>query len=203
MHKDGEEQEKKSSKYIYVLVVLLIGTGIMIVGNITASNKDSNSTTGLAVFNQTEEEDIETLGRKSDNEFKTVNDYEKHLQTELKEALETIAGVNDVKVVVTVEATEKQVFEKNKVTTKQVTDETDQDGGKRTVEDTSTDEQLVIIKNGEKEGPIVVETKKPKVSGVLVVAKGADNITIKKWIVEAVTRALDVSSHRVSVMPKK
>jgi stage III sporulation protein AG len=203
IHKDGEEQEKKSSKYIYVLVVLLLGTGIMVVGNMIASNEESNSTAGSAVFNQTEEKDVETFGQKSDNEFKTVNDYEKHLQTELKEALETIAGVSDVKVIVTVEATEKQVFEKNKVTTKQVTDETDQEGGKRTVEDTSTDEQLVIIKNGEKEGPIVVETKKPKVSGVLVVAKGADNITIKKWIVEAVTRALDVSSHRVSVMPKK
>ena len=111
--------------------------------------------------------------------------------------------LQDVKVVIYVDASEKKEFEKNKVTQKQVTEETDQEGGKREVEDTSVDEQLVIIKNGDKEGPIVVETKKPKVSGVLVVAKGAENIQVKKWIIEAVTRALDVPSHRVSVMPKK
>ena len=61
----------------------------------------------------------------------------------------------------------------------------------------------MIIQNGEKEVPIVVETKKPAIRGVLVVAKGADNIQVKKWIVEAVTRSLDVPSHRVSVLPKK
>ena len=59
--------------------------------------------------------------------------------------------------------TEKKEFERNKVTQKQVTEETDQEGGKRAVEDTSVDEQLVIIKDGDKEGPIVTETIKPKV----------------------------------------
>lgn len=125
------------------------------------------------------------------------------MQTEMKEALEAISGVDDVKVVVNVDASEQKIFEKNKVTQKQITEETDQDGGKRTVEDSNIDEQLVIIKSGEKEGPIVLETKKPKIRGVLVVAKGAENIQIKKWIIEAVTRSLDVPSHRVSVMPKK
>jgi stage III sporulation protein AG len=61
----------------------------------------------------------------------------------------------------------------------------------------------VIIQEGEKEVPIVLETKKPEIRGVLIVAKGADNIQIEKWIKESVTRLLDVPSHRVSVMPKK
>ncbi len=65
-----------------------------------------------------------------------------------------------------------------------------------------TDEQLVIIRNGDKEVPIVIETKKPEIRGVVVVAQGAENIEVKKWIIEAVTRALGVPSHRVAVMPK-
>ena len=121
----------------------------------------------------------------------------------MKESLETIAGVEEVKVVIYVDSSEKKVYERNKTTQKQVTEETDQEGGKRTVEDTSVDEQLVLVKKGDKEGPIVSETHKPSVRGVLVVAKGAENIQIKKWIIEAVTRSLDVPSHRVSVMPKK
>lgn len=201
---NGEEEnkEKKPSKYAYVLTVLLLGVGIMMVSNLL-TNKESPKDT-VTTFNQTnsQSKEVETFG-KAENQFTPAGDYEKYLQNEMKEALESIAGVSDVKVVIYVEASEKKVFEKNKVTQKQVTEETDQEGGKRKVDDTSFEEQLVILKSGDKEGPIIVETKKPKVNGVLVVAKGAENIQVKKWIIEAVTRALDVPSHRVSVMPKK
>ena len=43
---------------------------------------------------------------------------------------------------------------------------------------------------GKKKFRLSVETKKPEIRGVLVVAKGADNIQVKKWIIEAVTRVL-------------
>ncbi len=201
---NGEEEnkEKKPSKYAYVLTVLLLGVGIMMVSSLLTNKESKND--AVTTFNQTnsQSKEVETFG-KAENQFTSVNDYEKYLQNEMKGALESIAGVSDVKVVIYVDASEKKVFEKNKVTQKQETVETDQEGGKREVDDTSIDEQLVILKSGDKEGPIVVETKKPNVSGVLVVAKGAENIQIKKWIIEAVTRALDVPSHRVSVMPKK
>ena len=75
--------------------------------------------------------------------------------------------------------------------------------GERKVEDFSTDEKVVIIREGDKEVPLVQQTKKPTIRGVLIVAKGADNISIKKEIVEAVTRVLDVPSHRVAVSAKK
>ena len=56
---------------------------------------------------------------------------------------------------------------------------------------------------GIKKYRIVLETKKPQVRGVLVVAKGAENVQIEKRIIESVTKLLDVPSHRVSVMPRK
>lgn len=203
--KEEESKEKKPPMYLYAVVVLLLGTGIMIAGNVINTDPPpSTNDIAESVFNQNEtEEDVEVFGKKGNTEFKNSRDYEVYLQNEMKDALESIAGVEDVKVVVYVEASEKNIYEKNKTTQRQVTDETDQEGGKRTVEDTSVDEQLVIIKNSDKEGPVISETRKPQVSGVLVVAKGADNIQIKKWIIEAVTRALDVPSHRVSVLPKK
>ncbi|RFU61934.1 stage III sporulation protein AG [Bacillus sp. V59.32b] len=206
--KDGEPKEKKPSLYAYVFVVLIIGVGIMMAENFLTTDQESQNgmdpNDAMPAFNDKEsEEEVPAFGRKEQVEIKSIKDYEKYLQTEMKEALEAISGVDDVKVVVNVDASEQKIFEKNKVTQKQITEETDQEGGKRTVEDSNIDEQLVIIKSGEKEGPIVLETKKPKIRGVLVVAKGAENIQIKKWIIEAVTRSLDVPSHRVSVMPKK
>ncbi|PLT34752.1 stage III sporulation protein AG [Bacillus sp. V5-8f] len=206
--KDSEPKEKKPSLYVYALVVVIIGIGIMMAGNVLKAGEESKTASEassvIPAFNEkNSEEEVPAFGNKQPEEIKSIKDYEKYLQTEMKEALEAIAGVSNVKVVVNVDASEQKIFEKNKVTQKQVTEETDQEGGKRTVEDTNIDEQLVIVKSGEKEGPIVLETKKPKIRGVLVVAKGADHIEIKKWIIEAVTRSLDVPSHRVAVMPKK
>ncbi|WP_285768877.1 stage III sporulation protein AG [Peribacillus sp. SI8-4] len=200
-----EPNEKKPSLYVYALIVVLLGAGIMMAGNLLTTNQTGQTSDVKSVFNnkQEEKDDVETFGQKNQSEFKNTKDYEIYLQNEMKEALESITGVKDVKVVIYVDASEKKVYERNKVTQKQITEETDQEGGKRTVEDTSVDEQLVLVKSGEKEGPIISETKKPSVRGVLVVAKGAENIQIKKWIIEAVTRSLDVPSHRVSVMPKK
>lgn len=216
LNKDSDQKEPKEKKppmYIYALIVVLLGVGIMMAGNLltttdqnlTTTDQNGKITDDKAVFsnNKQDDQDVETFGQKNQTDFKSTKDYEVYLQNEMKEALESISGVEDVKVVIYVDASEKKVYETNKTTQKQVTQETDQEGGKRTVEDTSVDEQLVLIKNGEKEGPIISETQKPSVRGVLVVAKGADNIQIKKWIVEAVTRSLDVPSHRVSVMPKK
>lgn len=206
-NKNGEPKEKKPSLYAYVFLVLIIGIGVMMAGNVLTAGQDSETASELddtiPANGKATEEEVPAFGRKEPAEIKSIKDYEKYLETEMKEALEAISGVEDVKVVVNVDASEQKIFEKNKVTQKQITEETDQEGGKRTVEDTNIDEQLVIIKSGEKEGPVVLETKKPKIRGVLVVAKGAENIEIKKWIIEAVTRSLDVPSHRVSVMPKK
>ncbi|HEY4551427.1 MAG TPA: stage III sporulation protein AG [Bacillus sp. (in: firmicutes)] len=202
--KDDQSNSKKG-KYIYLIVVLTVGTMIMLISNLFINNESSQNALPTLKNNASiqTDENVETFGKKDSTGNSVIGDYERAYEVQLKEALDSIVGVSDVSVVVNVDATEKQVLEKNRKSQTQLTDETDREGGKRKVEDQSTDEQLVIIQNGEKEVPIVVETKKPAIRGVLVVAKGADNIQVKKWIVEAVTRSLDVPSHRVSVLPKK
>lgn len=199
-----ENADKKPGKYQYLLLVLLFGAAIMLVSNIVF--KDKSTDASLPVFKNDEEakgEEVPAFGQKQKEGNDLIATYERAYEAQLKEALDAIIGVEDVTVVVNVDATEKQVLEKNRTNKTQTTDETDREGGKRKVEDESKEEQLVIIRNGEKEVPIVVETKKPAIRGVLVVAKGADNVQVKKWIIEAVTRVLDVPSHRVAVMPKK
>lgn len=161
---------------------------------------------GLEVAKQVDggtPEEVAAFGSGEKESDGSMRGYEDRYENQLKEALDQIVGVSDVYVVVNVEATESKVYEKNESTKIQSTDEEDKEGGKRSIEDKSREEEIVIVNNGEKEVPIVKEIKKPKVTGVLVVAKGADNIQIKKWIIEAVTRALDVPSHRVSVLPKQ
>ncbi len=199
--KDGPP-EKKSGKYQYLIIVVLFGAAIMLIGNIIG---DKNPDTAAVTANKQAEteEDAAVFGQKKSAGNDVISEYEEAYEAQLTDILEGINGVGDVTVFVNVDATEKKVLEKNSVIQSQTTDETDREGGTRKVQDASQDEQLVIIRNGDKEVPIVLETKKPEIRGVLVVAKGAENIQVKKWIIEAVTRALDVPNHRVAVMPKK
>ncbi|WP_077213934.1 stage III sporulation protein AG [Bacillus dakarensis] len=195
--------DQKKGKYQYLLIVFLVGAAFMLVSNILFKDGDPNVSVPVSGNGSDSSEEVETFGQKKSAGNDIITNYEEQFETQLKDALDEIAGVSDVTVVVNVEATERMVYEKNTVTSSQKTEEKDREGGERVVEDLSKDEQMVIIRDGEKEVPILLETKKPEIRGVLVVAKGADNIQVKKWIIESVTKLLDVPSHRVSVMPKK
>jgi stage III sporulation protein AG len=194
------QTDKKLSKFHYTLLILTAGILLMLLSNLFF--RENQSSPSLQVINQSQEDQPVFRQSKTEKNI-SITDYENRYENQLKEALEQIVGLDHVSVVVNVDATEAKVYEKNITSQSQTTDETDRDGGKRNVEDMSKDEQVVIVRNGDQETPIIVKTKKPEIRGVLVVAKGAENIHLKNMIVEAVTKVLDVPSHRVAVLPKK
>lgn len=198
---DGQPPGKKT-KYQYMALVLCIGAAFMLVGNLFLPAGRSDEALVETAAGQDGGE-VAAFGQKKTARKSALADYERAYESQLKEALEDMLGVGEATVMVNLDSSESKVLEKNTVTKRQMTNERDPNGGTREVEDASVDEQLVIIRNGEKEEPIVIETKKPEIRGVLVVARGADNIEVKKRIIEAVTRALGVPSHRVAVMAKK
>lgn len=200
--KNDGQPEKKIGKNQYLILILCLGAAFMLISNFLFKSDASPSAIPTAKTNNQPTSDVPAFGLSKGSGNKEITDYEKSYESQLKKALEEMLGVNDVIVVVTIDSTDKQILEKNKSTKTQTTEETDTQGGQRKVQDSETNEQLVITRNGEKEVPIVVETKKPEIRSVLVVARGADNIQIKKLIVEAVTKGLGVPSYRVAVMPK-
>lgn len=204
----GEDGSKENKKYRYIAIILLAGILLMAASMFT--NKPTSTTDQTNTVFQTgstqdkqNEETVTTWNSSSSKKSGSIGDIEKMYESELKDTLETMQGVSNVSVIVNIDATETKVYEKNSVAQRQTTEETDRDGGERKVEDFSTDEKIVIIRDGDKEVPLVKETKKPAIRGVLIVAKGADDVRIKKEIIEAVTRVLDVPSHRVAVSAKK
>jgi stage III sporulation protein AG len=191
-------ENKKGKKFQYFLIVLLLGIAFMLISDLW---KNEPSVAVDQNLQEETEEDAPAFGTNKQKDS-SMRSYEDQYENQLKEALDQIVGVSDALVVVNVEASEQKVYEKNENTQSQSTSEEDKEGGKRSIEEKSSEQEMVIIQDGEKEVPVISETRKPKVSGVLIVAKGADNIQIKKWILEAVTRVLDVPVHRVSVLPK-
>ncbi|PEB53280.1 stage III sporulation protein AG [Bacillus pseudomycoides] len=199
--KDDKEKGKKVTPK-FLLVLLILGILLMFSSNFFQTKKEE-----VPVFkektSQDSGKDVPTFGQKNSDNMSIVEKYEKAYEQELKSALEDITGVKDVSITVNLDSSEEKILEKNTVKRSQTTSETDKTGGTRKVEDESLDEKTVIIREGDKETPVVLRTEKPKVRGVLVVAKGVDNIQIKAMVKEAVTRMLDVPSHRVAVLPKK
>lgn len=200
----GNEKDEKEKKITskFLIVLLILGMLLMFSSNLFQAKKPEvpvlKSQTG-----QEQPKDVPTFGQKDSDNKSIIDKYEKEYEQQLKEALESITGVKDVTITVNLDSSEEKILDKNTVKRSQSTDETDKEGGKRKVEDESIDEKTVTVRQGDKEAPIVLRTEKPKVRGVLVVAKGVDNIQVKQMVKEAVTRMLDVPSHRVSVLPKK
>lgn len=194
----NEKGRKVTPKFLLVLLIL----GILLMFSSSFFQVKKKKYLYLKNKNSNQEKDVPTFGQKNNDNMSNVEKYEKAYEQELKTALEEIAGVKDVTIKVNLDSSEEKILEKITVKRSQTTGETDKTGGKREVEDESLDEKTVIIREGDKETPVVLRTEKPKVRGVLVVAKGVDNIQVKAMVKEAVIRLLDVPAHRVSVSPK-
>ncbi|RBW70605.1 stage III sporulation protein AG [Bacillus taeanensis] len=192
------KEKKKKFSYSYLVLALGIGVVFMMFGNGFSSPQVEDIPAMKAEAPQTQQ----AFAKKA-SEPSTMIEYENYYENQLREILEEIVGVSNVSVMINLDATEQKIYEKNYNEQNQETTETDKEGGKRTINNKGKDEQVVIINDGEKEVPVVVATEKPKVRGVVITATGAENMKVKQQIVEAVTRVLDVPSHRLSVLPKK
>lgn len=186
----------------YLGGLLILGVAFMLIGTFMQSNDQEPA---MPVIKDQDPEETTDVFKSDEGpqELNTMADYETHYETQLARALENVIGVSNVTVMVNLAESERIVYKSNTNTKEQFTEESDREGGTREVQDKSKEEQVVIIRNGDKEEALIVKTEKPDIKGVLVVASGVENIQVKTWIVEAVSRVLDVPSHRVSVLPRK
>lgn len=125
------------------------------------------------------------------------------LETRLKEILEKIVGVGTVDVLVTVDSTEEIIVKQDEKETESITDENDRNGGRRHITSITKDGQVVMYEVSGEKKPIVTKTISPHIRGILIVAKGAENITVRRLIISAVEKGVNVPINRISVVPSK
>ncbi|WP_411953416.1 stage III sporulation protein AG [Alkalibacillus sp. S2W] len=193
-----KSETDRPTKRSYMILIGLIGLLFLILSNVFSGSSDDTQ----APIEESQWED-EKKEKQSGN---TTNSNYEHIQNqmrqELEQALESISDVHDVEVSLQLDSSAIKVFEKNTTTTNQYTDENDQNGGTRSVEDESVEEQTVLLRQNNREEPLLIQTQTPAIRGVLIVAKGVDQIHVKERIIDSVSRLLDVSTHRIAVMPK-
>ncbi len=160
--------------------------------------KDSYDELGLP-----EEEQIEEVIKQEKNQWlSSIREMEMEYEENLKDMLNKLQGVSEVEVMVNIDSTNIQVYEKDMIIGQQTTVETDQSGGQRKVEDETKETRVVHIRQGDEEVPILLKTEKPEVRGVFIIAKGVEKARVKEQVIEAVSRVLDVPTYRISVLSK-
>lgn len=136
----------------------------------------------------------------SDSPFASI---ESTLEERLKEMLEKMVGVGRVDVMITVESTEEKVVERNMNTSENTTDETDRNGGKRHITTVTSDGQVVLYQATDGQQPLITKVINPRIRGVLIVAEGAEDASVRKLIIQAVEKGMNVVPTRISVVPSK
>lgn len=113
-----------------------------------------------------------------------VNDYVDMLETKLSDRLSELDGAGKVNVIISVKsgmrseiATEKQV------------------GG---IGDRTTETPVLI--SGK---PLVLGEIYPEICGVIIMAKGAENVKVRLSLIMATQTFLDVSSDKIQVLPMR
>lgn len=183
----------------WVLVSGLVGAAAMIL-NSYLTLQDADSIAGSREPPPAEE--ARAIGR-SDPEPSEYEAFEARYEAAIRDILQKIAGVGEVDVMVTIDSTEELVVERHVEQRQQSTNEKDGQGGTRVISDASRSGQVVLVQTKGDQTPIVVKKIRPQIRGVVVVAAGAENLTVKKLIAEAVERGLGVPAHRISVIPGK
>ena len=195
----GPGGQKRVNTVRWFVLIGLAGLAVMIL-NSYMHVKDADSISGIRASPAPEDVNVFQSSEKEASEFEV---YEGRYEARMKEILKRIVGVGELDVMITIESTEELVMESNRQQTSQVTNEKDQDGGTRQITNVTSSGEVVLYQVSGELTPIVLKKIKPKIRGVLVVAKGAENLTVKKLIIEAIERGLGVPSHRISVVPSK
>ncbi len=127
-----------------------------------------------------------------------------NLEKRVEEMLSGMAGAGKVQVMITVSDTGTEILEKDTEINAADLEETDDAGGRRKNTESGQREEAVYFRDAEgNEIPYVVQRKLPEVTGVVVIAEGAGNETVKENIIGAVGVLFNLNEHRIKVIRMK
>lgn len=160
----GSKLTEGIKKYRYVLLIALIGLILMLIPTKT-------STTAI---DETQDPAGTTQEKLS-------------MSQELEQILSHIQGVGDVKVMLTISAGEKTVYQ------------TDPD-----ISGDSQRHETVIITDSERSESGLVQQINPAIyQGAIIVCQGADSAAVRLAVAEAVARVTGLGADRISVLKMK
>ena len=199
---EGKEEEivgndKKKIENLVFFVVLLIVT-IVIINFIWNGNENKNQE---KTTNDTSKKLATSENINQGTDKTTVNslDNTENLENKLKNILSKIEGVGEVEVCLNYSESSEVVAMYNENSTTSTTEETDDSGGTRKIEETDTQKDVIF---GEEDGtktPVTAKVVKPKIEGAIITAQGVNNAETKNNIIQAVEAVTGLATHKIQV----
>jgi stage III sporulation protein AG len=190
--KNKSHSSKKSDKLLGNLILMILVAVVIV---LASSFFKTSSSTSIA-FEEAEKNNI----RKEDN-FSELNNYESQLENKLKNTLEGIEGVGKVQLMIYFESSEESIPALNINDSKSLTEENDTSGGKRNTTQENNGRTVVMSNNGNANEPLIVKKYKPTITGVCVVAEGANERVTQLRIRQAVINLFNLPENKVNVYP--
>lgn len=196
--KEGEEvvgNDKKKIENLVFFVILLIVT-IVIINFIWNGNEEANN-------KETMNDTSKQLASSKDGAEKNINsnnlDDTENLENKLKNILSKIQGVGEVEVCLNYSETSEVVAMYNENSITSTTEETDDTGGSRKIEETDIKKDVIFEENDGTKTPITAKVIKPKIEGAIITAQGVNNAEIKNNIIQAVEAVTGLATHKIQV----
>lgn len=194
MVKKTEGNPKKTIENLVVFVIILVVT-IVAINMIWKEDKQHPS----------EQDDTKVLAQKN----QTIQEKESQVveQNELEQKLEAILskieGAGNVEVLITYSQSSELVPVYNESSTVSTTEESDQQGGTRKIEENTTQKEVIYEENSGQKELVTQKVINPKVEGAIILAEGAEDSTVKTNIVQAVEAVTGIATHKIQVFTSK
>lgn len=190
-------KEKGGKNHIPNLLILLLMGILLTIGSNTLKNDTITTFSESPENNTSIEENALTSADEEGNYVKT--NEEEELENKLKGILERIEGVGEVNVMLYFKGGEEQIPAININDSTSLTEEKDTDGGTRKITQNNDGRTIVMMNTENGTEPFVIRKQKPEVTGVCVVAEGAENNLTKLQIHKAVLNLFGLKENEVNV----
>lgn len=194
MEKIKEKITKKSNKFTYMIILIIIA-GVMI---LVVSYFNDSTPTFLNLSNDTTFQE-----NKREENLSTSTTYQDKVKNELKNILSKVKGVGEVDVIIHFEGGEERIPALDSEKSNTVTEERDSNGGNRVNNNNKDGTKVVMSSQGNSTEPLILKTYNPKIIGILIVAEGADDTRLSYELTKIVSSLYDISESKVSVIPMK
>ncbi len=185
----GEWFKNKDKKSITNLItIFLCGIVLLLAGNFFSKNIESKPKEVSAEVTPV---------------VQITKSYEAELEKRLEEALSLVQGVGKVKVLITLSNGRELVVAENSQITETGTKETDGSGGSRENFNRQSQDNKIIISDGQGDQPLVLKEIQPRIEGVIIIAEGGDDIYVKDALIKSSIAILGIEPHKVSVLKMK
>ena len=189
-----------------MIILILLGVLLFIISLPTKENTTKENKSVKSVLTDSRSDIIEeTKNTEAAVTSETMEqEYITYLEEKLEKTLSYVEGVGKIKVMVTVSNSQKEVVEKDRVTNRSSTTETDSEGGSRNINSTeSTETTLYTVDEEGNQIPYVTQVYEPEITGVMAVAQGAGRENVNSDISEAIQALFGIEAHKIKIAKMK